>query len=129
MASVIEGAEYQHPAYTTKGDLASQAKDELKKVSGLTRTRLLDEADQRKTQAAQQLRQWCEALDRSGDAGELQPVLQKLSSTIRQASDALEHRSTEELIGQAQDQFRARPGLILAGLFAIGFAAGRLLRE
>jgi hypothetical protein len=48
---------------------------------------------------------------------------------IQRAAQTLRNRSSEELLDDFEAQLRSRPGALLAGFFAAGFFAARLLRR
>lgn len=135
MGSVIEGADFQQPAASiTTGanaaDVVEQGKRQVKKLGGVTRSSLLQQADSKKGQLAGMIRGLADSLEQAGlSSTELQPVVGRASGVVKQVASTLEDQSTEELLQSAQAQFRARPGAFLAGLFALGFIAGRIIRE
>ena len=131
MARVIQGAPYQQDGPDTHrpGDLAEQGKQEAKRLGSLTRSALLQQADERKGEVASTLRGIAESLEQAGEDSGARPVLSKVSGVMRKTSEAIANGSTEELLSSAEQKFRARPGMFLAGLFAAGFIAGRLLKE
>jgi|GEM_PF-3765451 len=70
-----------------------------------------------------------ESASRSEEAGVARPLLGRAAGLLRRTSDRLENETTAELVADAQDRARERPGLVVAGLLAAGFALGRLLRR
>lgn len=126
MGSVIPSASYQAPVL---GDIARQGKEEATKLKGLTRSSLMEQADSRKAEVAGALKELAKTLDGAANKPELAPILGRVSGVIRRTSSALESNSSEQLLAKGQQQFRARPGAFLAGLFALGFLAGRVIRD
>lgn len=125
MASVVEGA-HQLPSL---GDLANRGRADTKKIGELTKTQLLQQADNRKAGIVGVLRELADSVDQAAQKPELKPLLHPLSGVVRQASSAIENANPEQLLIGARQQFRTRPAWFLAGLVAFGFLAGRIIRD
>ncbi len=113
--------------------LVSTGREQAKGVLGAARERLLSQLDSRKGQLADRLDGWSGMLERAGSAANEDGSAPKLpvesvERAIRSASAQLRDRSTQELLETAEDAIRARPGVALAGLAAIGFLAVRWVR-
>lgn len=126
MASVNPGESFQRPVI---GDIARQGKTEAKKLTSNARSTLMEQVDSRKSEVAGVIRELADSIDQAAEKPELAPILGPVSGVVRRASSAIENGSAEELLQKGQQQFRANPGVYLAGLFAFGFLAGRIIRD
>ncbi|MGI5860805.1 MAG: hypothetical protein ACOX6T_01980 [Myxococcales bacterium] len=101
----------------------------------MARKRLLKKADSRKGHLAAELEDLAGTIDNlSASLGargrrSQQKVASQGASVLRKASVALRDKSSEELLASAKNEVKARPAVYVAGLFALGFLGGRLLRS
>jgi len=109
--------------------------DQAKQLGRAGWHRALEQVDQRKGMLAHTLDGFASQLEglvnNQGDPVSQVPaeLAGRAASYIRQFSHRIEQGTTEELITDVENQFRARPGAFMAGLVAIGFLAGRMLRR
>jgi hypothetical protein len=144
MASVIEGSGIQGSSFVnTKSSmgvsgsdsggegLAQAGKEQVKRLTGVTRERVYQQVDSRKGEVIQRLHGLADTLQGAGKEGTLGPAQSLVDNAVQiihRVSDRLERGSTEELVRDAQAQIRQRPGAFIAGCVAIGFLAGRFLK-
>jgi hypothetical protein len=145
MASVIEGSGIQGSSFVntrssvggvSRGDsggagIAQAGKEQVKRLTGVTRERVYQQVDSRKGEVIQRLQGLADTLQGAGKDGNLGPaqsLVDNAVQVIHRVSDRLEKGSTEELVRDAQAQIRQRPGAFIAGCVALGFLAGRFLK-
>lgn len=138
MATTLEGSGLQGNPYasgqtdTGSASLTEAGKEQAKRLSGAGREKALQQVEGRKGQLADSLRGLVSTLESaSGSAQEGLPrqFLDRATGVVRDVADRIENNSTEDLLRQAKDGVRSRPGLFLAGCLALGFFAGRLVRD
>jgi len=122
---------YSHPSQPS---IAGESMDRAKQLSRTTWQRTLAQLDQRKGTVVQALEGFASSLENVGQQASSQlpipnDLTDKAAGFIRQFSRRIEQGSSEELLNDVENQFRARPGAFMAGLVAIGFFAGRILRR
>jgi hypothetical protein len=103
-------------------------KEEVRRLGGAARRRIIAEADKRKSLVASRLEQLADSLESSETQGPEGKLLDSAARIARNASSTLRNRSSEELLSNVEQGFRDRPGVFLAGCLALGFVGGRLLR-
>jgi hypothetical protein len=148
MASVIEGggiqgssylnnpdqttaADSRSPAVAKAADIAHAGKERVKELSGMARGRVIDRVDERKHEVVQSLHTLADTLDKASrdvPEGIARTALGSAVGFIHKATDRIENGTTEELLRDAQDRVRERPGLFVAGCVALGFLAGRFVK-
>ena len=139
MATVTEGG-IQSSGYTGTGQpigsaqetgLTAQGKEQVKRVTGVTRDRVYHQIDDRKGDLIEKLQGFVSTLEdasRNAD-GFSQNLLTGAVGYVRRFSDRIEHGSTEELVRDAKQFIRERPAPVFAGCIALGFLAARILKE
>ena len=144
MGSVMEGSQGQTSGFYGEGQgvsgsnggnagLGAASKEQAKRIGGLTRQRAFSQVDAKKSALVQSLNGFAEQLESlsSGSSGQSQGPQQLLGSAVgfvRKASDAIENRSTEELLREAKTRMQERPAVALAGCALLGFVAARFLK-
>jgi hypothetical protein len=108
-----------------------QAWEEARHLSEAVRDRAFKTGDERRQQLASEAGRIAERLEElaARDGGEPLVYAQRAADFVRRLENTLQAHSTEELLHLAEDRIRRRPGLFLAGCFAVGFGAARLLRK
>lgn len=115
-------------------DVAQQAQRQTRRVAWQARERIRGQVDQRSTQAGERI---------AGQAGDLRSVADQLRGqgkdkpaeiaeraaheTERMAA-YLRYSDAERMLGDAEDFARRKPWAVVAGGFALGFAASRFLK-
>jgi hypothetical protein len=116
-------------------ELASSGVDEAKRLTSATKERVLRQADEKKGMIADKLEELARNIDEVGakGGGDEEDLSRRLAEsaarTVRSVERTLNERSTEELLAAAGRELRQRPGLLMAGCFALGFLGARLLRR
>jgi hypothetical protein len=143
MATVTEGG-IQSPSFSSTGTslggrdvsaqdtgIAAQGKEQVKRVTGVTRERVYHQMDDRKDDLIKGLHGFVSTLENASQntEGFSQQLLGSTVGYIRKFSDRIESGSTEELVRDAKRFVRERPGPFFAGCVAVGFLAARLLKE
>jgi hypothetical protein len=64
-----------------------------------------------------------------GEARLHEQVASRGARIFRRLQTALQEHSTEDLLARAEQQIKARPGLVIAGCLALGFIGARLVRR
>jgi hypothetical protein len=114
---------------------ASQHAGQAKKVGGVAKDKAFKSIEGRKSYFASELDNFAGTLEEVSRTlenrgnGSQQQLVDKGARYVRQASQMLRDRSTEELFDQAQTQLRERPTVAIAGALALGFLGVRLLRS
>jgi hypothetical protein len=135
----------QEPAGTPKTGTADQAQDKAREVAGQAqeraqeaagqaKDRIREQVDQRSTQAGEQV---------TGAAGDVRTVADELRKQGRDGPARYAERAADQgerlggyltksdgdtILRDVEDFGRQRPWAVVAGAFAIGFAASRLLK-
>jgi hypothetical protein len=111
--------------------IAAQGKEQVKRVTSVTRDRVYHQVDSRKDDLIKGLQGFVSTLENvSQNAdGFSQQVLDGAVGYIRKFSDRIENGSTEELMRDAKQFVREKPAPFFAGCVALGFLAARLLKE
>ncbi len=105
-------------------------KERLSQLSGAARSRVVEQANERKSQLSQGLSSLSEQLRQGGNSDNALAggLLSRGADYAKRAADALDQRSAEQLMDDVKTQLRERPVLVLGAFFAAGFLASRLLR-
>lgn len=147
MASVIEGGTIQGSAHINNPDRASGAdhsgvaakaadiaqagKERVKELGGITRERVYEKVDGRKSEVVQGLHDLASTLEKASrdiPSGFARQAVDGAVGFIHKTTDRIENETTAELLSDAQDRIRERPALFVAGCVALGFFAGRFLK-
>jgi ElaB/YqjD/DUF883 family membrane-anchored ribosome-binding protein len=115
-------------------EVAGQAQERAQEAAGQAKDRIREQVDQRSTQAGEQV---------SGAAGDVRNVADELRKQGRDGPARYAERAADQaerlggyltksdgdtILRDAEDFGRRRPWAVVAGAFAIGFAASRLLK-
>ncbi len=108
-----------------------EGKQQVRRLGDAVRERALKTGEQRREQLSQQLGRLAQRLEElaAPDGGEGVPYARRAAEMVRRVEGTVGDHSAEELLGMAEDRIRERPGLFLAGCFALGFGVARLLRK
>ncbi|WP_164007136.1 hypothetical protein [Pyxidicoccus trucidator] len=145
MGSVLEGSNVQGSNYSPRtgvatgvsdgphsaGGIAQAGKEQVKHLGGVARDRVISQVDSRKgelVKGIQGLVSSLETVANNDEAAIARPLLTSAVGLLRKTSDRLENGTTEELLADAQEQVRQRPGLFVVGCVAVGFALGRFIK-
>ena len=147
MASVIEGGTLQGSSYvnnpdrgadssrssssSTAADLASAGKERVKELGGITRDRVYESVDGRKSDIVRGLHDLSSTLEKASrdiPSGFARQAVDSAVGFLNTTTDRIENETTAELLSDAQDRIRERPALFVAGCVALGFFAGRFLK-
>jgi len=106
-------------------------KQQVRRLGDALRERALNVGEQRRGKIAGDIGRIAEKLEglAAPDGGEGIEYARRAANVVRRLESTLGDHSTEELLGMAEQRIRRRPGLFLAGCFALGFGAARLLRK
>jgi hypothetical protein len=106
------------------------AEEKAAQFGRIARDRVLGAADERKAELASNLEQLAGSLQELSDSSEgpQRQLVDGVARFARKASSTLKRRSSEELLGVAAKEISDRPGVIIAGCFALGFLGARLLK-
>lgn len=131
MATVAEGGIQGSAHVGMGGGIAEQGKEQMKRVTGATRERVYHQVDSKKGDLIEGLHGLVSTLENASrdSEGLSQQVIQHAVGYVRRFSDRIENGSTEELVADARQFIRQRPGAFFAGCLAVGFLAARLLKE
>ena len=120
-------------------DVSSSAKQQVqehsRRLSSALRDRAFGLGDDKKDVLAEQVNSFASKLDGLKDRGNgSEPglgdqLVRRLVDLLQSFGRTLEENSTEELLHKAEQQIKARPGLFIAGIAALGFLAARLVRR
>lgn len=116
-------------------DVAQRGKESARRIGSAVRSRAIRQADSRKALLASELENFAGTVDDVGrqlaDRGRdsQQRYATQAADLMRKASRGLRQQSSEELWARAEDEMRARPGVMLGAFFALGFLGARLLRD
>ena len=142
MGSVLEGSNVQGSNFTQRtgvisdgerstAGIAQAGKEQVKQLGGVAKDRVISQVDSRKgelVKGIQGLVSSLETVANNDEAAIARPLLTSAVGLLRKTSDRLENGTTEELLADAQEQVRQRPGLFVVGCVAIGFALGRFIK-
>jgi len=114
---------------------ASTSERASERYGRAARSRLMKNADRRKGYLASEIENFAGTLDNvAGNLderglGSQSRYASSAASAVRSVSRTLREKSSEDLAYAARRQFEARPGVFLAGLFALGFLGARFLKS
>ena len=113
--------------------VAGEAKQQLDRLINEGRDELRQQAEQRSSQAAGQLRTLSEQLGalvqgRPEAAGPLVGYVSDLQSQLRRRASRMEQGGAQGVVEDVTRFARRRPGTFLAGAAGAGFVVGRLVR-
>ncbi|MFE8596245.1 hypothetical protein [Archangium violaceum] len=138
MATVTEGG-IQGSSYTGTGQsigtddtgFTAQGKEQVKRVTGVTKDRVYHQIDDRKGEFIENLQGFVSTLENASQNadGFSQQLLDGAAGYVRRFSDRIENGSTEELVRDAKQFIREKPAPFFAGCIALGFLAARILKE
>ncbi|PTL79453.1 hypothetical protein DAT35_34330 [Vitiosangium sp. GDMCC 1.1324] len=111
--------------------MAAQGKEQVKHFTGATRDRVYQQVDNRKDELIKGLNGFASTLEDASQNAEglSQQVLDGAVGYLRRFSDRIENGSTEDLVRDAKQFVRERPGPFFAGCIAVGFLAARFLKD
>jgi hypothetical protein len=119
-------------ARTEARDVAAQTQQQARALYDQLRSEVTDQASTQSQRAASSLRALAAELGEMGSATQQQGIA---SDVARQASDRargfadwLDQRDPGDILGEARDFARRRPGTFLAAAAALGFLGGRMTR-
>jgi ElaB/YqjD/DUF883 family membrane-anchored ribosome-binding protein len=113
--------------------VATEAKQQLDHLVDQGRHEFRQQAEQRTSQAAGQLRTLSEQLSallagRTSEAGPLPGYASDLQGQLRRLASRMEQGGPQGVMDDMSRFARRRPGVFLAGAAGIGFVVGRLVR-
>lgn len=119
--------------------MASQAKDQAKQKAGqaadtareMVKGQFEDKTTRAGTQVstvAEDLRKAAEALRSQGSQSFVADFAERAAGTVEQAAGYLENADLETIMQDLKRAGRQRPLAVAGGLFALGFAASRLIK-
>ena len=101
----------------------------------MAKERAVKKAESRKSHLASELDNFAgtleevsRTLESRGDETQ-KKLVDRGAKLVRQASRQLRERSTEEILDAAERELKRRPGIAMAGAFALGFLGLRMLRS
>ncbi len=123
------------PADAGQGsDVRERGKEKVRRFGAMAREQALRRADRSKGSLASTVESFAVTLSETGQGlerrglGSQRKAADEVAGRLRQLSRQLRENSSQDLAAQAGEQLRERPGLILAGCFALGFLGSRLLK-
>ena len=124
----------QQPPSQSDGGAGSELRSDAQQLGTTAVNRLHSEVDNRKGEAATQVKSVSSALDRA--AGELddgapdwlKSAFRQGSQQIQRFADSIEQKDSRQLIRDVEDFARDRPAMFLAACAAAGFAAARIFK-
>ncbi|MFY0565139.1 hypothetical protein ACN28E_14960 [Archangium lansingense] len=121
------------PSIGTEQDtgFATQGKEQVKRVTGVTRDRVYHQIDDRKGELIKNLQGFVSTLENASQNadGFSQQLLDGAVGYVRKFSDRIENGSTEELVRDAKQFIREKPAPFFVGCVALGFLAARILKD
>jgi hypothetical protein len=132
--SGIQGSTYAGDTGTSESsrvsDMASQGKEQVKHFGGLARDALFHRVDKQKKVLTRNLDDIASTLENASHESEgvVRQTMDTAIGYVRRVSDRLEQGSSEELLMEAREKVRERPGIFFAGCLAIGFLTARILK-
>lgn len=113
-------------------DVAAQTQQQARELFNQLRSEATDQASTQAHRAAGGLRTLADELREMADGGQHHGVAsdlaQQASERARGFADWLEHREPGDILNEARDFARRRPGTFLAAAAAVGLLGGRLTR-
>ena len=111
---------------TGSTSVARHGVEEAKKIGNSARRRVYSKADERKSQFFERAGSWLDEVEKLGDKG---IVPEGVFEKVRDVSETLRSRSTEDLVEELGVKVRQRPGTFVLGALVLGFIGARLLRD
>jgi hypothetical protein len=134
-SDVHEHAGFREQASTKARDFASEGKEKARRLGAMAKERAVKKAESRKSHLASELDNFAgtleevsRTLESRGDETQ-KKLVDRGAKLVRQASRQLRERSTEEILDAAERELKRRPGIAMAGAFALGFLGLRMLRS
>lgn len=115
-------------------EATSRSREQARRYSQMAREQALKRADKRKGGLASAIENFAITFEETGDSlerrglGSQKRIALGAADGLRRFSRQLRENDTEALMSRAGEEFRARPGVVLAGCFALGFLGARLLK-
>lgn len=107
----------------------SRGGEKIHKYVGVARERALKQADSQLGRVNEQLRGVTRRLEGASlEAGPEKKLIEGAVSVLRSVSDRIEGQNAEQLFNELGRQLRQRPVAAIAGVFALGFLGGRVLK-
>lgn len=126
----LSGAD-RSPVAAKAAGIAQAGKERVKELRGITRERVYEQVDGRKSELVRGLHDLTSTLEKASRDIPSSFARQAVDSAVgflHKTTDRIENETTAELLDDAQDRIRERPALFVAGCVALGFFAGRLLK-
>lgn len=115
-------------------EVVQQARQRLDSMTLEARERAAQLADEQRLRAAREVRLACDSLGRASErfreGGQhtfVADYIDTASGGLNNLADYFEQREPMQMLDDARDLARQRPGILLGGMFAVGFAVGRFL--
>jgi ElaB/YqjD/DUF883 family membrane-anchored ribosome-binding protein len=115
-------------------ELAGQASEQARQAAGQAKDRLREQVDERSTQAGEQvtsqasdIRTVAEQLREQGKDKPAQ-IAEQAAERVESVGTYLRDSDAERILNDIEDFARQRPWAVIAGGFALGFAASRFLK-
>src|SRR5689334_317721 len=114
--------EPSNPTGAQEPSALDEGKEQVRRLGEAARDRVMKSGEERRTQIVDRIGQIAERLEEvaAPDGGESNQYVQRAAEYVRRLERTLGQHSTEELLGLAEERIRQRPGLFLAGCFALG---------
>jgi hypothetical protein len=115
-------------------EVGGQAQEKAQEAAGQARDRMRSEMDQRSTQAGEQVASQAQDLrsvsDQLRQQGKDQPakIAEQVADRLEQTGRWLKESDPDQILGDVEDMARKNPWAVMAGGFALGFAASRVLK-
>lgn len=119
------------PVAAKAADIAQAGKERVKELGGITRERVYEQVDGRKSELVQGLHDLTSTLEKAArdiPSGFARQAVDSAVGFLTKTTDRIENETTAELLSDAQDRIRERPAIFVAGCVALGFFAGRFLK-
>ena len=116
-------------------ETAHQVKEHARRLADAVKERAIASTDGKKSVLSKQVGTLAEKLEQAGkhEEGSEPTVNAELVSRgvglLRKIGETLESNSTEDLLARAEEEIRARPGLLIGACVALGFIGARLVRK
>jgi ElaB/YqjD/DUF883 family membrane-anchored ribosome-binding protein len=122
------------PTSSAAGGTGDELRSDAQQLGSKATDRIHSEVDARKGQAVDQAKSVSSAIQRA--AGELddgaptwlKSAFQQGAEQVQRLADAIDQKDSRQLVNEAQNFARERPGVFLAACAAAGFAAARIFR-
>lgn len=120
---------------TQAASIRKHGQEKARQYGKMFRDQAIRRTDQRKGSIAATIERFAGAVEEAGSGMERKGLsdqrqyVDRAAEGLRGFSRQLRENSTEDLLNRAGDEFRARPGVMLAGCFAIGFLGARLIKS